>query len=257
MKTSNSDRSDYRDFCRLAATSDFDFKRFRHQPVYTGVVETVPPADGAAYITVALRNDPSVASHLDEFRRNDAVGAPMVCQYGPIGGFAPTTLRYVQTATDLKRLFGSLDGMRVVEIGGGYGGQCRILHALNRIASYTIVDLPESLDLAKRYLGEFGVPNVTFAPPDQDSFPNFDLLISNYAYSELDKATQDLYFDRIVSRSRHGYMMYNQVSFAESMPGFHHTVDSIAARIPQSKILSGEPALPPPDAVRGHSLLVW
>ena len=257
MNTSNSDRSDYRDLCRLAATSDQDFKRFRHHPVYTGIVETVPPADGAAYITVALRNDPSIANHLEELRRNDAVGAPMVCQYGPIGGFAPTTLRYIQTAVDLKRLFGPLDGMRVVEIGGGYGGLCRILHAQNRIESYTIVDLPEALDLAKRYLGEFSVPNVSFAPPNQDIFPDFDLLISNYAYSELDKATQDLYLDRILSRCRRGYMMYNQVSFAESMPGFHHTVESVAARIPQSRILSGEPALAPPDAVRRHSLLIW
>ena len=41
---------------------------------------------------------------------------------------------------------------------------------------------------------------------------DFDIVISNYAYSELDKNLQDLYYDRIIKRSENGYLTYNFIS---------------------------------------------
>ena len=67
-----------------------------------------------------------------------------------VGGIAvsPTTLRYLKVANDLETLFSSLDGLRICEIGVGYGGQCRVLDAMFAVKSYTLVDLRPVLELA-------------------------------------------------------------------------------------------------------------
>jgi hypothetical protein len=40
----------------------------------------------------------------------------------------------------------------------------------------------------------------------------FDLVISNYAYSEVDKELQDLYWNKIIKNSRNGYFTLNFIS---------------------------------------------
>ena len=40
----------------------------------------------------------------------------------------------------------------------------------------------------------------------------FDLIISNYAFTELSKSTQELYLNKILHRSSHGYITSNFVS---------------------------------------------
>lgn len=239
MSSSRSDRKDYRDFCRDAATDDERFARFRHHPACIAVIETVSPQDGAAYVNAAIGLDPSLPGRFDEVRRNDAVGAPVLCGYKQIGPFSPTTLRYAYTAADLNALFGALGGFDIVEVGGGYGGQCRILKALGASGAYTIVDLPETLALARRYLAAFGIDTVTFATPDQVPERAPDLVISNYAYSELSRDIQDLYFHRFVGRARHGYMMYNSRAFVDVATGYSYDVDEIAARIPHARTVPG------------------
>ena len=257
MPTSNSDRSDYRRFCQLAADDAYHFNRFRHSKFCTDIVDTLSAQDGASYINLAFKNDPQIVEHLDELRRNDDVGSPLICNYSSIGKFCPTTLRYIMVATALKRLFGSLDGMRVVEVGGGYGGQCRIINALFNIASYTIIDLPEALNLTERYLSHFNLSNIYYLPPQDLQEKEYDIFISNYAYSELSKDTQDDYFGKVLYSSNHGYMIYNQASFSETAPNFHYTAEEIAGRIPYCRMTSGESGLAQPDIKRKHKLLYW
>ena len=62
------------------------------------------------------------------FRENDRLGSPLTCDYDACGRFSPTTLRYAKVYSDLMRLFRDLDGQRIIEIGGGYGGQCFVIH---------------------------------------------------------------------------------------------------------------------------------
>lgn len=41
---------------------------------------------------------------------------------------------------------------------------------------------------------------------------DYDLLISNYAFSELSRDIQNLYLDKIINHSKHGYITYNDIS---------------------------------------------
>jgi putative sugar O-methyltransferase len=61
----------------------------------------------------------------------------------------------VKVAAELHKLFGELRGCDVVEIGGGYGGQARILKALHPSVNCTIIDLSEACMLARTYLLQY------------------------------------------------------------------------------------------------------
>jgi hypothetical protein len=41
---------------------------------------------------------------------------------------------------------------------------------------------------------------------------NFDLIISNYAFTEIDKNIQDIYIEKILRKSKHGYITCNFIS---------------------------------------------
>src|SRR5205807_1900385 len=110
---------------------------------------------------------PDLQASFERFRENDRLGSPQVCEYGQHGTFSPTTLRYINVLSDLRRLFGDLDGLRVLEIGGGYGGQCFVTSVLFKPRSWTIVDLGPCRALQRAYLNRLGVPNLHFLSAEQ------------------------------------------------------------------------------------------
>jgi putative sugar O-methyltransferase len=116
--------------------------------------------------------------------------------------------------SDLKHLFGSLDNLNVIEIGVGYGGQCKVISDFFKPNKYYLVDLEEALNLADKYLKKLNVKNVEIVKPlDVNALDNqFDLIISNYAFTELSRSTQELYLNKILLRSSHGYITSNFVS---------------------------------------------
>jgi len=120
---------------------------------------------------------------------------------------SPTTLRYVKVLSDLMHLFGTLDDLDIVEIGGGYGGQCKIIYDVASPNSYTIVDLPEVMELQKKYLYYNGIDEVQFGIPSW--MHHYDLCIANYSFTEVDRQFQDLYKEKIIAISRRGYITCN------------------------------------------------
>jgi len=113
-------------------------------------------------------------------------------------------------------MWGSLDGMRIVEVGGGYGGQGKVICDMFDIASYTIVDLSEALDLTARYLAAAACKSrFNFVPAKMSHTPRpCDLFISNYALSECSLTVQQTYIDCYVRQSSRGYVTYNETSAA-------------------------------------------
>jgi putative sugar O-methyltransferase len=234
-RTSISDISGYRNLCAEAAEMDNVFDTFRAQPVYKSIVETVDGHSGAQYATVSINRFSKIVEYLDELRRNDLHGGPEMFRYSDIGAFSPTTLRYIKFAIDMREMFGDLDGMRVAEIGVGYGGQCRILSALFNIKSYDLFDLPETLRLTRRYLEIFGLQNVRFFDIDDGDFGPYDLVISNYAISEVEKSVQDKYIDRVILNSVRGFVVCNRDFFKYSYPGFSYDPIEFCGKIPGAR----------------------
>lgn len=211
-KTSLSDASAYTQFCKKCVTNDVAFANFRQAAPYTGIVETVGYLQGQEYLTTLKQIAPHFFLHITKFKTSDTIGNPTTYSYDRIGHMAPTTLRYIKVAFELEQLFGSLNDISIVEIGGGYGGQCKIISDIFRFKKYTIIDLPEALGVAKKFLRAHNVKNVTFLTPDQlPTDTSFDLLISNYAFSECYAYIQAYYAKNILSKARNGYCICNQI----------------------------------------------
>jgi hypothetical protein len=208
-----SDTQQYKTVCINAATDDECFKVFKANPVYNGILEHVSEAQGNLYLDYIKNNSPELLDLIEDFKKNDIHGGTVRFTYPGIGDISPSTLRYIKVLSDMKNLFGDITGKKIIEIGAGYGGQCLVLNKLFTPSEYTIVDLDESSDLSKKYLKINDInPRVIKISEIDDINENFDIVISNYAYSELNKDLQDLYYDKIIKRSKNGYLTYNFIS---------------------------------------------
>jgi hypothetical protein len=257
MPTSISDTHRYRAFCKLAAENDLVFEAFRRHPAYS-LVDGLGVASGQEYIDIAYLASPTLSKeYIEEFRKSDNVGAPIKYNLKNLGVFSPATLRYIKVAIEMSEMFGSLNGMRIAEIGGGYGGQCRALSVINKhIASYAIYDLPEPMALAKRFLSHFDTPRMSFLDVFDTEAAEYDLVISNYAFGEIEKTVQDVYLDKVINNSQRGYMIYNAEAFAEGLPGFTYSSNEITEKIRGANITPiGK--MPFADQIYKNTLIYW
>lgn len=100
------------------------------------------------------------------------------------------------------QIFDMHTGMRIVEIGGGYGYLARLIVERIKVGCYHIIDLPEVCELQRRYLK--GLPVESF---EQPTGKIYDLVISNYALSEI--LDNKLYIDEVLRMSKSGYVTCN------------------------------------------------
>lgn len=186
------------------------FANFRQSPECRRIVETVGGYEGQEYLRLIKEQTPLFLNYFTQFKKSDQVGNPVMVPYDEIGFIAPTTLRYIKVASDLLNMHGSLDEFTIVEIGGGYGGQCKIIHDLFKYKQYIIVDFPGPLALARKFLQAHGINNVIYLAPN-DPLPTneIDLVISNYAYSELTSASRKKYINTILRFAKRGYLTCN------------------------------------------------
>ncbi len=228
LQTSVSDASYYRDFCAEAVADPAVFKNFRSHYSMIYVVELRYEHLGWEYLQYINLYYPFLLDQWKEFRKSDEVGGPPLFDYGSLGTFSPNTLRYIKILGDLTSFFGDLSGWSIAEIGGGFGGQCRILNSYFPLKNYSIIDLPEPLLLAEKYLSSFDVENIQYIQNTdlEEIFP--DLVISNYAFSELQRYVQDEYFDKVIRNSKAGYMTLNPI---RPFPGWTHSFEEIYRKL--------------------------
>lgn len=169
---------------------------------------------GVKFLDYIREYYPDLLVHLDKFRQNDSIGNPIVFNYGTIGFFSPTTLYYIKTAGDLRKEFGDLSKKHIVEIGGGYGGQCKILNDLGGFASYTLVDSAEANALSQKVLSHFGIQNVRYVdqlPLDQ----NTDILIWHSTFYHFDSIELDSTLVQVIKNIPCGYLMTSHTLSSE------------------------------------------
>lgn len=237
--TSATDRADYRAACENA-----DIESFRSHPMFTSNVETVPEEWGPSYMEV-IRKSP-LYTLMGEFARNDDVGGPRRILYDGKWTLAATTLRYIHVMVELLRLNGDMRDWSVCEIGVGYGGQFRIADAACDLFSYTLVDTPPALALTRRFLGHFHVRSaMSFQDPDSVTPAEYDLVVSNFAFSEMTREMQKVYLDTVIFRAKHGYMMYNSMVPRSMSLG----ADEVLQLIPRARIIPDVLHMPAPNQV--------
>lgn len=208
-----SDTKGYKSACRNAATDDSFFSNFKTNREYNGILEHVSIEQGELYLSYIKNNFIGFENYLEKFKKNDLFGGSKVHNYEEIGKISPSTLRYIKVLCDLKNLFGDLNNKKIIEIGVGYGGQCLITNQYYSPSEYVLVDLDEALMLSDKYLNKNEINHrIVDINSIKDLDEDFDLVISNYAYSELDKNLQDLYYEKIIKKSKHGYFTLNFIS---------------------------------------------
>lgn len=248
MASSLSDNESYASICDRAVRDDGVFANFKRHPDYQGILEHVSAEQGQVYLAIIRTYYAHLINRLDLFADNDAIGNPNTFDFGPpVGKASPTTLRYAKVLGEIENMFGSFEGRNIVEVGGGYGGQCLLLKRYFNLQSYTIVDIPPALRLQQKYLGLFGMHDVNLkSMEDLPNQLNCDLVISNYAFSECFRPIQDQYISRIFNSAACGYLTCNRISDQV------YSREELMQRMPSS-ICVGEYPL----TYQGNYILVW
>ena len=196
----------YLQACRAASQGSYFFRGFKSHPAYRHVLEHVSYEEGKQYLD-EIKID--YKDKLDEIKENDALGTPVTCTYDGVGTISPTTLRYLKNTSDIVNKFGTSFNS-VVEIGGGYGGLCKVLSSFVDFEQYLLLDLEECNMLSRKYLSHFDLPTMSYQAEEIVELEDrFDLLISNYALSECNRETQMMYIERFVKNSDKFYLMHN------------------------------------------------
>lgn len=256
-QTSISDDKKYPQFCYLASWNDEAFENFKREPVYRDILEHVTPEQGAEYLRIISANQ-NLKLNPETWNKiliNDRVGNPFVINYKFENGSltcSPTTLRYLKVASDIFELFDVSRIRSVAEIGIGYAGQCRILTNLLPIQQYTLVDLPEVLLLAEKFLERTDSLDDRIRFVDGKHYyltDEFDFCTSNYAFSELIRAVQDSYLEKIILKSRAGYITWNPLSY-QNLDGY--SLEELLEIIPNSKTIDEQPLTYP-----GNRIIIW
>ena len=211
---SASDNGKYPELALKAATDPNVFSIFRRHHKYTEILEHVSYNQGEEYLKIIREKynfkDDDIFQIISPLMK---IGNPKLLKLRSFPKEISTTgLRYLKVALEIKELFGTDIG-NFVEIGCGYGGQAIIIDQLLKVSSYTFYDLWQVNLLIKRFI-ELSSFNSKYSirTIKEDTYNNrneWDLCISNYAFSELPKKLQSLYIENVLINSKSGYMIMN------------------------------------------------
>ena len=239
-KTSISDTNEYKNFCKQSSVDDLVFSTFKQNKIFTEILEHTSYQQGLDYISEINKNIKIDMSLIEKFKENDLQGSPILYDYAlPYGSISASTLRYLKVLNDLIINFGDLTNYNIVEIGVGYGGQSKIIQDQFKISEYNFIDLPEVLNLTKKYLSKFNYKNLSFLDFKNLPQKKYDLVISNYAFTECSKEIQNLYLDKVINQSKNGFILGNDIG--EFFNITNYSKIELLDKIQNSQVLDEKP----------------
>jgi len=201
------DQVEITEACQRAIQNEAAYARFKSDPFYALLYQSFSREEGVEILAHLERERPEFLKLCDRFRESDALGSPQTYDYGKYGHFSPTTLHHIFIAAEIQEKIGFSPSAHILQIGGGYGGLCKILHDRGAWERYTIVDLPQHLALARKTLEKQGITNVCFQTPEDFSpCTQYDMVISDLSFSEFARSTQKRWIATLVPRARSGLL---------------------------------------------------
>lgn len=240
--------------CFAAAAGDEEqFAVFRRNPFFNLLWENISEEEGEMWAKKISTQFPHLLEKLGQIRENDRIGAPKTWEYAEIGELSPSTLRFAAIAGELGKRCGNTEGFHIVQIGAGYGGLCRMMHAVSGFETWTLVDLPEQLALARKYLGAYGIDRVMYLTPEElPPGAHYDLVISDMDFSRFNRSCQELFLDRILSQSHFGFLLGH--IFPKHYGVVPLSVEELVARFDKKKEFSTWEAQLPSAGNENYSL---
>lgn len=241
--------SAYPTLCGTAASNQTIFKKFRSSKVMVEALDHVSIEQGNSYITEILKNTNWKDDYTRVIHEIDKLGKPRKYRFA-YGTFSPTLLRYLKVFVDLEKYFGPLKDLNLTEIGIGFGGQASLISMLDKPKSYNFFDIPPVLNLASRFITELDAPgNFSYQDGRSPTISTQDLVISNYAFSELYREIQMKYLKNVILSSSRGYITWNSLS-AKHFDGL--SLAELIRAIPNSEIVAEEPR-----TSKDNVIIIW
>jgi putative sugar O-methyltransferase len=250
---SEADNGRYIAAVQAAVRSYKAFSTFKRHPDYRVVLEHVTKEQGALYLDLLKKGAPDFLQDIEKFKVNDLIGNPLTFSYPGVGEISPTTLRYMTVAANLRKLFGRNIGENIAEIGAGYGGQLLVSDLVFSMRRYTLFDLAPVLALVEKYL-ESHLLNCAYQTTTLNRHSGddvYDLVISNYAFSELPAELQRRYIGKLMRSAKRGYLTMNSGLPDSVFQRNKLTLAELTELLPEFKVLPEEPAYP------GNYVIVW
>lgn len=215
-------------------SDDFLLRRFRRNFGYRMILEHVSYRQGLDYQKRITQLGVVSDSSIIELAMDDTFGDPRRYYYKEIGWISPTLLRYVSVYSEIESFIGLKNVNSIVEIGIGYGGQARVISKLGGVNNYKFYDLKDVQTLALTFLART-CPQFLPGCLDIDNVEpgTFDLVISNYAISELPIDVQEEYLEKVIGTSAHCYLIMNS--------GASNKTGRSSGKLPQDAFLKALP----------------
>lgn len=195
---------------------------FKSNPKYTYMLEHVNQEQGQQYYNLIKKefNTPDMII-LEFCNLNDKIGNPNQFDYS-FGKCSPSSLRYIYhtllTITYLNQL--GKNSVKIIEIGGGYGGLALALNHFCHffgitIESYNMIDLTDPVSLQELYLSKItDISKFKFYSAEnygkEIEGDNF-FLLSTYSLGEIAVERQNLYFQSLLPKVSHGFLVWNTI----------------------------------------------
>lgn len=180
---------------------------FKQHPSFTGVIgnDVRDQNTGTKIYDFINQINPELLTekYINKFIQNDKIGNPIIHKIYDLN-ISTGTLIFMNHLNNIISNFNISNINSVIEIGSGYGGQCKIIKDFID-TQYTCIDIPGCLELCKTYLSMLDV-NVSFISNESVPDLSCDLVISNFCLNELDETGIDFYFDKIIKNSKNLYI---------------------------------------------------
>lgn len=222
--------------CEDAVKNNSTFNTFKSDRQFTTILEHTSVENSHQFMNQIINLYGEYAKLIDWslVKQNDLLGSAYIIEYPQLSNiisldnylFSPSTVAYVFKALDILNHIknSKLKSVDVLEIGAGYGGQCKMIFDISKlfnveINSYTLVDLYWPNKLQEKYLKELGYSNkIQFVSYEElvegKDLPSFNYLISIYALGEFTKDTQNFYIDKM-NKFPHHYLVWNTPDIQE------------------------------------------
>lgn len=251
---SDSDNGLYVFEINKALNNQKKFDNFKRNNGYRKILEHVSYDQGLDYLSILLkRQDYDIITKIQDDSIIDDIGNPVKYYYQEINNkVSPTTLRYLKVVSDIRILFGN-EFKYISEVGCGYGGQAYINDLFLNIEQQRLFDLPIVNELINKYLnyqllsGSYSTWSINTSKEVES-----DLIISNYAFSELPKKVQIKYINKVIIRSKRGYLTMNSGMGDGGRSQEKLSIKELKDQLPAFTILQEEP-----KTSANNYIIVW
>lgn len=215
--------------CEKAINNDDFFNSFKRDSEFKYMFEHTTINYGHEYLKMIFEQYDKYVLLLDweKLKENDSIGNAEITSFIELKhyitlnnyDFSPSTMYYIYRGLDIiNKLLEDKKEINILEIGGGYGGQCKLLIDMCgmlgiKINNYGIIDkkLPSKLQI--KYLNHFNYSNIHYYAcediVDYNIFKEYNIVISIYALSEFNLITQNFYVDNILTYLPNYYILCN------------------------------------------------